>query len=144
MTETREGQANAKMLELPIIPLRQSVLFPNSIMPFSVGRPKSILVVTAMETANGLFGTLAQRQGVTDDPELADLFDVGVTAKLLKAVKAGQDGYHVVLQGIQRFRVVELVSNEPHLTARVELLEDHVSDPVKTQALTMNVRRVAR
>lgn len=134
----------ADTLIIPLIPLRQSVLFPASIMPISVGRPKSVAAVKVVEDSGQPLGIIAQKIGSVDDPKPEDLHVIGVTARVLKALKAGEEGYHIVLQGLKRFRVLEIVSTEPYVRARVEELEDSISNPVKMQALVMNVKRAAR
>jgi ATP-dependent Lon protease len=134
----------ADNLIIPLIPLRQSVLFPASIMPISVGRSKSVAAVKTVEDSGQPLGIIAQKLGSVDDPAPEDLHQIGVTARVLKALKAGEEGYHIVLQGLRRFKIVEIVATTPYVRARVEELDDVISNPVKMQALVMNVKRIAR
>ncbi len=129
---------------VPLIPLRQSVLFPASIMPISVGRAKSVAAVRAVEDVGQTLGIVSQKLGSVDEPTPEDLHEIGVTARVLKAMRAGDEGYHIVLQGLRRVRILEIISTEPFVRARVEELEDIITDPVKMQALVMNVKRSAR
>ena len=72
---------------LPILPLRNTVLFPGVVMPISVGRQKSLLLIREAYTGNRLIGTLAQKEGQVEDPEPDDLFQVGTMAEILKILE---------------------------------------------------------
>ncbi|MEM1025559.1 MAG: endopeptidase La [Myxococcota bacterium] len=135
---TGEGQ------DIPILPLRNSVFFPGSIMPISVGRPKTLAMVKAVEDSGEPIGIVAQRDGSIDDPSASDLYEMGTTGRIVKALKAGEEGFHLVLQGIKRFRVVGLSQTEPYLRARVVEVQDVNADPLKIEALVMNVKKAAR
>ncbi len=135
-----EGQG----LDIPILPLRNSVFFPGSIMPISVGRPKTLAMVKAVEESGEPIGIVAQKDGSIDDPGADDLYAMGTTGRIVKALKAGEEGFHLVLQGIKRFRVLGLTQTTPYLRARVVEVQDINADPLKIEALVMNVKKTAR
>jgi ATP-dependent Lon protease len=140
----RYGQGSEGALDIPILPLRNSVFFPGSIMPISVGRPKTLAMVKAVEESGEPIGIVAQKDGSIDDPGADDLYQMGTTGRIVKALKAGEEGFHLVLQGIKRFRVLGLTQTTPYLRARVVEVQDINADPLKIEALVMNVKKTAR
>lgn len=145
MAESNFGQGSeGQGTEIPILPLRNSVFFPGSIMPISVGRPKTLAMVKAVEDSGEPIGIVAQKDGSVDDPTASDLYVMGTTGRIVKALKAGDEGFHLVLQGIKRFKVVELTQTTPYLRARVVEVQDINADPLKIEALVMNVKKTAR
>ena len=131
-------------MDIPILPLRNSVFFPGSIMPISVGRPKTLAMVKAVEESGEPIGIVAQKDGAVDDPGADDLYQMGTTGRIVKALKAGDEGFHLVLQGLKRFRVLGLTQTTPYLRARVIEVKDINADPLKIEALVMNVKKTAR
>jgi ATP-dependent Lon protease len=113
-------------------------------MPISVGRPKTLAMVKAVEESSEPIGIVAQKDGSIDDPGPEDLFVMGTTGRIVKALKAGDEGFHLVLQGLKRFRVLALTQTTPYLRARVVEVKDINADPVKIEALVMNVKKTAR
>ena len=141
----RFGQGGeAQGMDIPILPLRNSVFFPGSIMPISVGRPKTLAMVKAVEESGEPIGIVAQKDGSVDDPSADDLYQMGTTGRIVKALKAGDEGFHLVLQGLKRFRVLGLTQTGPYLRARVVEVKDINADPLKIEALVMNVKKTAR
>ena len=141
----RFGQGGeAQGMDIPILPLRNSVFFPGSIMPISVGRPKTLAMVKAVEESGEPIGIVAQKDGAVDDPGADDLYQMGTTGRIVKALKAGDEGFHLVLQGLKRFRVLGLTQTTPYLRARVIEVKDINADPLKIEALVMNVKKTAR
>src|SRR5215218_1337117 len=130
---------------LPILPLRNSVLFPGAIIPIDVGRRKSVrLVEDAIAKERPVIGILTQRDARTEEPGPGDLYSVGCAARILKVIKLAKDNFSVILQGVSRIRVVEGVSVEPFMTARVQALPDHPSGEAELDALVMNLKDVAK
>jgi ATP-dependent Lon protease len=141
----RFGQgAEGQGIDIPILPLRNSVFFPGSIMPISVGRPKTLAMVKAVEETGEPIGIVSQKDGSVDDPGPDDLYVMGTTGRIVKALKAGDEGFHLVLQGLKRFRVLGLTQTSPYLRARVVEVKDVNADPLKIEALVMNVKKTAR
>ena len=111
---------------LPVLPLRNTVLFPGVVIPISVGRQKSLKLVQDVYRGSRLLGTLAQRDFTLDDPGGADLFETGTVAEVLKILEMPDGSTTVIIQGKRRFRVMEYVSDDPYFKARVEILNDIV------------------
>jgi ATP-dependent Lon protease len=144
MAEKHEYKLVGKGADIPILPLRNFVLFPSSIMPIAVGRPKTLAAVKAIEESGETIGLLAQRRPTDDDPQPDDLYVIGATGRVVKALKAGDQGFHLVIQGIKRFKIVSFTQTTPFLRARIAELDDEPGDPIKVKALVMNVKKTAR
>jgi ATP-dependent Lon protease len=130
---------------LPVLPLRNSVLFPGSIIPIDVGRAKSVrLIEAAIEAERPVLGIVAQREPEIDDPGPEDIFATGCAARILKVIKLAQDNYSVILQGVSRIRVEELTQTEPFFEASVIELEDGEADPAEAAALVANIKDTAK
>jgi ATP-dependent Lon protease len=130
--------------ELPILPIRNAVLFPGGVAPFDVGRPASVTLIEHIEDQDRPFiGIFAQKRPETDDPDLDDLHRTGVVAKVLKAFKRSPGNYSVILQGICRLRLDELASTVPFLVARVTRLREQRVQDVEIEALVFGLRDVA-
>ncbi len=113
---------------LPILPLRNAVLFPGVVMPISVGRSKSLSLVREAYSGSKLLGAVAQRNGQIEDPALADLYPVGTMAEILKILEMPDGTTTVILQGKKRILVEKPVSNGSYLMAVVHALPEAVSD----------------
>lgn len=109
---------------LPILPLRNTVLFPGVVLPISVGRHKSLRLVREVYKRDGVLGTIAQLNSTTDDPEQRDLYPVGTVAKILKILEMPDGTTTVIIQGKQRYRLEQVVTDEPYMMARVKSLTD--------------------
>ena len=133
--------------QLPILPLRNSVLFPGSIIPIDVGRRKSVrLVEDAIAKERPVIGILTQKDARTEDPQAGDLYTVGCAARILKVIKLARDNYSVILQGVMRIRIDDITQNEPFLQARVSELRD-IGGPrldVESEALVPNLKETAK
>src|SRR5215510_8377084 len=96
---------------VPILPLRNSVLFPMSVVPINVGRPRSVrLVEDLLGRERALVGVVSQRSPDVDEPTFKELYTVGTVARVVKVIRLGPSNYSVVLNGLGRFRVKGLVS----------------------------------
>ncbi len=130
---------------ISILPLRNSVLFPGSIIPIDVGRKKSVrLVEEAISKERPVIGIVTQRDARTEEPGPGDLYSVGCAARILKVIKLAKDNFSVILQGVSRIRVLEGTGVEPFMTARVQPLPDQPSGEVELDALVMNLKDVAK
>ena len=128
---------------LSILPLRNSVLFPGSIIPIDVGRRKSVrLVEEAISKEKPVIGILTQRDARTEDPSEGDMYTVGCAARILKVIKLAKDNFSVILQGVARIKVQEYNQQEPFITARVQAIPDPTSTDVELDALVMNLRDI--
>lgn len=109
---------------LPILPLRNTVLFPGVVMPITVGRQKSLLLIREAYSGNRLIGTIAQKDGQVDDPNADDLFQIGTMAEILKILEMPDGSTSVIIQGKRRFSVQGIVGSDPYLRATVNVLND--------------------
>ena len=109
---------------LPVLPLRNTVLFPGVVIPISVGRQKSLRLVQDVSRGSKMLGTLAQTDPRMDDPESGDLYQLGTVAEILKVLEMPDGSTTVIIQGKRRFRVAEFISGDPYFKARVEVLHD--------------------
>jgi ATP-dependent Lon protease len=131
--------------KLPILPIRNALLFPTAVAPFEVGRPKSLKLVQDLEkSAEPYVAIFAQRDPKTDDPTMAELYPYGTAARVLKVIKHSSGSLSVILQGGARIRLDEIVAREPYLTAKVTRLHDVVVQDVETEALTMSLKESAK
>lgn len=104
---------------LPILPLKNAILFPGVVMPITVGREKSIRLIRDNNKNNRIIGTATQRNPQVEFPELADLFNVGTVAQILKILEMPDGNTMVILQGISRIAIVEQVQTEPYMMCSV-------------------------
>jgi ATP-dependent Lon protease len=130
--------------ELPILTLRNTVLFPGSIVPLGIGRPKTVRLVEESIKERGLVAVVAQRDPDVDDPLPTDLYGMGCAARLVKLVKASKDNFSVVVQGLSRVRVSEYTQSLPYLKARISAVDDVSTNLVEVEALTMSLKKTAR
>jgi ATP-dependent Lon protease len=130
---------------LPVLPLRNSVLFPNSIIPIDVGRKKSVkLVEEAISKEKPIIGIVTQRDARVEDPNPADLYTVGCAARILKVIKLAKDSFSVILQGVSRVRMLELGMQDPYMMAKIQVLPDAQGTSPELDALVINVKDVAK
>ncbi len=131
---------------LPILPLRNTVLFPGVVIPITAGRDKSILLIKDANAGDKIIGVIAQKNEDIEDPSEKDIYRTGVVAQILKVLKMPDGNTTVIIQGKKRFEIDEIIEEKPYLKAIVkEALEDKnientkefeaIIDSVKDQAL---------
>ncbi len=124
-----EGEAAEEVLPrlpeqvVPLLPLRNAVLFPGVVLPLSVGRKRSVRAVRASIEGERPLGVVLQKDPEVENPGPDGLHAVGVLANVLRFVTSGEGAHHVICQGVKRFRVVEYVEDLPFLAARIEPIE---------------------
>lgn len=144
-----------------ILPLRNVVVFPGTVTPLAVGRPRSQRLLTelagreSVSSPGGAFGAessgetdkvigaLTQKDPETDDPDYNDLHRVGTIVTILKKLKLPEGQNSLVVHGLMRFRVVEWLAREPFLKARIEIVESKVEPGRNLEALVTNVQNMA-
>ena len=125
--------------------LRNSVLFPASVVPVNVGRPRSVrLIEEAFGADRPTIGVVAQRRPETEDPTFDEVHGVGTLARVLKVIRLSSGNYSVVLQGVARMRVIEEVERHPCMRARVERIHERPAHDVEIDALAAHLRESAR
>ncbi|MGC9352906.1 MAG: endopeptidase La [Mariniphaga sp.] len=109
---------------LPILPLRNTVLFPGVVLPINVGRKKSLQLIKDVYRGSRLLGTVAQKDYTIDDPSAKDLYLVGTVAEILKILEMPDGSTSVIIQGKRRYAIREFVAEEPYYKAAIEPLND--------------------
>src|SRR3974390_1632538 len=105
--------------EVPVLPIRNAVLFPGAVAPFDVGREKSVALVEDVDNLTSpVIAIFAQKDPSTDDPGKSDLHHVGCAARVLKALKHSSGNYSLILQGLERIRLDEITPSPPDLKAK--------------------------
>ena len=123
--------------ELAILPLRETVLFPQAVIPLAVARPSSVRAVDEAVLGNRLIGLVTQHDSAQETPAPTDLYRMGTVATIHRMLKQSDGTIRLVVQGLERFRVVEFTQTTPHLRARIERVPDIApgADDVEAQAL---------
>jgi ATP-dependent Lon protease len=122
--DTEMKSEEGKTESIPILPLRNSVLFPGVVIPITVGRDKSLKLIREAQKNNQLLGTCAQLDSQIDDPKFKDLYKIGTFAQIIKILEMPDESTSVIIQGRGRFEMEEVISDEPYLTAKVKTLAE--------------------
>ncbi len=131
--------------ELPVLPIRNAVLFPGAVAPFDVGREKSVALVEDVHNLQSpVIAIFAQRDPSTDDPSGDDLYPVGCAARVLKALKHSSGNYSLILQGLTRIRLDQVTASTPYMRAKIARVETAGAEDVEAEALAMSLRDVAK
>ena len=110
--------------QLPILPLRNTVLFPGVVIPISVGRKRSLKLVREAYGDDQIIGTVTQKDETIDLPAFSDLYRVGTVARILKILELPDGSTTVIIQGKRRFEVKEFITAEPYIQAQVVALDE--------------------
>jgi len=130
--------------ELPILPLRDSVAFPFSVIPLTVGIPRSVKLVEDAMQGDSLVGLFSSKDKSAEEPLPGQVHETGTMARILRVVR-GQDGaLQVVVQGLERIRVLHWISSESYLRARVANAAEAVETDVEIEALVANLKELGR
>jgi ATP-dependent Lon protease len=131
--------------ELPVLPIRNAVLFPGAVAPFDVGREKSVALVEDVDNLpSPVIAIFAQKDPATDDPGADDLHQVGCAARVLKALKHSSGNYSLILQGLTRIKLDDVTQTGPYLKAKVKRLEEAGLEDDEAEALSMSLRDIAK
>src|SRR3989442_14514160 len=127
--------------ELPILPVRETVLFPNAILPLTVGRENSLRLINDLKENEKFIGVVAQRDPRVDNPQPVDLFQIGTAAFVHKIIKLPSQSLFIFVEGLQRIAVQEVIRLEPYMYARVKPLQDATPTEKRAdfEALVRNV-----
>ena len=130
--------------ELPLLPLRNTVLFPGVVIPITVGRDKSIKAIEESYKTDKLVGVLAQKDSNVEDPGVTDLVSIGTVAKIIKLIKMPDGGTTAILQGRKRFLLKSITTEEPYFKGQIEALEDEqVKDDQSFDASVASIKDLA-
>lgn len=130
---------------LPILPLRNTVLFPGVLIPITVSREKSINLVRDAYKTDKTIGVVAQKDANIEDPTFEDLNRVGTVAHIIKILQMPDNTTTVIIQGKKRFQLVEMITNKPYLKAKIKTLKSSSAetDDQDFQALVSSIKDVA-
>ncbi|OGL41091.1 MAG: endopeptidase La [Candidatus Schekmanbacteria bacterium GWA2_38_9] len=146
INEQKNGNKGNSLIpkELPLLPLRNSVMFPNTVMPLVVGREKSVKLVKEAIASQKMLVVVAQKDGRIEDPEEENMYTIGTVGTIIKTSNLSASSLSVIVQGLTRIRVKEFVRIEPYYSARIEVLEDQLSKDIETEALLINLKDMAK
>ena len=138
-TEDEEVIKNESLPKsLPILSLRNTVLFPGVVIPITAGRDKSIKLINDANKGSKVIGVLSQKDETVEDPKFEDLYRVGTVARILKVLKMPDGNTTVIIQGKKRFEIEEPVSYTPFMTAKIKDIKEitvsytHLTLPTRT------------
>jgi ATP-dependent Lon protease len=130
----------AEQLRLPVLPLKETVVFPESMTPLAVGQERSIKLIDDVVSGERMLALFTVRNPDADPPSWDNLYDVGTVAVVHKMIKVPDGTLRILVQGLQRVRLREHIQEEPYLVAELEDLPDVVPDSPEVEALTRNVQ----
>ena len=130
---------------LPILPLRNTVIFPGVVAPITAGRDKSLRLIKNIKEDQKFVGMIAQRDSDTEDPGQAEVFPTGTLAQIVKSFKMPDGNTTIIIQGKKRFRILDWVETEPYNMARVEFLPEFVptDDDAEFTVLMDSIKDIA-
>lgn len=128
---------------LPVLPVRNIVVFPGTVMPLNVGRPKSKVLLDEVMSGEKLVAVITQRTAAQEDPADKDLYTMGVICSILKLFKLPDGNQSIIVHGLARFRVTAFEQAEPFAVARIVILQDVVEPSKELEALVASVRQQA-
>ncbi|MCE5341693.1 MAG: endopeptidase La [Planctomycetaceae bacterium] len=148
-----DGEQEGDILEKPkeidipeiigVLPIRNAVVFPGTVTPLAVGRQKSQKLLEDSKTTDSIIGLVTQKSPTVDNPTLDDLYEIGTASSILKVVKMPQGTVNVIVHGLIRFKIEEVVAVEPYLKVRIKPLTSKTKITKKVQAMIVSVRDTA-
>jgi ATP-dependent Lon protease len=126
--------------ELPIMPLRNTVVFPHQVVPLAVGREKSLKLLKFIDEENKIIGLVSQKDGNIEEPSEKDLYRWGTAAMILKKFRMPDGSEQLIVQGMYRIKIIQYTQTEPHFEATVLPAQEIVSDSVEIDALINNLK----
>ncbi|MDP4683524.1 MAG: endopeptidase La [Crocinitomicaceae bacterium] len=127
--------------ELPILPLRNNVLFPGVVIPITVGRDKSIKLIQDANKGNKIIGVVSQKNQEEESPEFADLHLIGTVAQIIRTLRMPDGSTTVIIQGKRRFEIVQPTQTEPYMCSIVKMLEEKPFDK-KNKELDVMIKTI--
>ncbi len=131
--------------EIAILPVRNTVFFPNQFLPLSIGREKSLNLLKDAVNFQEPIGIIAQKDGTVDDPNDMDMYKYGTVARILKVIDLPDGSKSAFIQGISRFRLKGFIQHEPYFKGKIEILEDFLPedvDEIRIDAYMSNIRKL--
>ena len=129
-TEDEEALENEALPELvPLLPLRNTVLFPGVVIPITAGRDKSIQLIKDANKADKIIGVVAQRNENEENPGAKDIYTLGTVAQILRVLKMPDGNTTIIIQGKKRFEIDAITEEEPYLKAKIKAVKDQIPEP---------------
>src|SRR5690606_13021608 len=131
--------------ELPILPIKNTVLFPGVVIPITVGRQKSVKLVRKAYKGSRIIGVVAQKKNSSEEPAPEDIYQIGTVAKIIKMLVLPDGNTTIIIQGKNRFEISEFVQEEPFMTAKFTLIKEQFPDKLKkeTKAIVQSLKDAA-
>ncbi|MBT7118987.1 MAG: endopeptidase La [Candidatus Marinimicrobia bacterium] len=128
--------------EYPVMPLRNTVLFPQQVIPIYIGRERSLKLINDLDPKKRYIVVVAQEDGSIEDPKSSDLYAYGTLAQVLKVFDMPDNSKSAIVQGISRVKILDYTNQEPYFSAAVESMEDEpITDGLEVDALAANLRQ---
>lgn len=147
MTPEDEAEINKEDVpnSLPVLPLRNTVLFPGVVIPITAGRDKSIELIKEANKGNKIIGVVAQKKEAVEDPKSKDIYHVGTVARILRMLKMPDGNTTVIIQGQKRFEIESILQEEPYLKAVTkERVEDRTEEKEpEFEAIVESIKEMA-
>jgi ATP-dependent Lon protease len=140
---TLRGGATVPASPFPVLPLRNGVLFPGTVLTLPVGRDRSVALLRSVH-AGEVIGVVTQKDAKHDDPTRADLHDVGTFARIVELTKVAANEFRLTLEGLDRFELGALVHRDPFWVAEGELVRDMITDPREAEIYADSLRKRVR
>jgi len=128
--------------ELPVLPLRGTVLYPDLILPIMVGRKKSVKLIDDAMDGDRIIGIITQKRSEIEEPKESDLYSVGVAALILRMIRELDGSQRVIVQGVSRIKVKEYSQKDPYFKVKCDTLEENILPGVEIDALVMNLKNL--
>lgn len=125
---------------MPIMPLRNTVVFPHQVIPLAVGREKSLNLLNGLEEETRVIGLVAQRDGRVEEPIQEDLFSWGTAAMILKKFRMPDGSEQLIVQGMYRFKLLSLTQADPYFEGTVIQVDDEFTQDIEVDALMNNIK----
>ena len=143
MEDNTERLANLPE-ELPILPLRNTVAFPFSMLPLVIGIPRSVKLIEDAMEGNRMIGLVLSKDGSLEEPTPGQIHEVGTVAIINRVVRAPNDNLNVVVQGLERFRVDHWTETDPYLKAKITLSPEEVTEGIELDAMIHSLRDLSK
>jgi ATP-dependent Lon protease len=139
LTAEDEEQMNSEQLPetLPILPLRNTVLFPGVVIPITAGRDKSIRLIKDANNGSKVIGVVSQKDEETENPDIKDINTLGTVARILRVLQMPDGNTTVIIQGKKRFEIAEVLTKKPYITATVRETEEERPAPDNSEFLAI-------
>ena len=127
-TEDEEALESESLPDIvPILPLRNTVLFPGVVIPITAGRDKSIRLIKDANSTNKIIGVVAQQNESVENPNFEDIYKIGTVAQILRVLKMPDGNTTIIIQGKKRFKIKNIVEDKPYMKACIESVKENFS-----------------